>query len=188
MGITNICNLLQVGTNQLHCAVNGEQWQQWWQPRSGTMIPLTRTGCVTGIVVIIIIVTTVSAYVAAAVPDRIVAVAAVVVGTSPSAALIVVLPMSEGCAPLPLMPPMPPPPPMPPLPTPMRRQCTTLSTPPRELVQSGRIAVRRREKKGVWQFFLPQPPPPQPPPPAVIVQAGIAPAFAGAVMVTDKVG
>ena len=75
LGITNICNLLRVGTiNQWHCAAEGEQWQQWqqWrQQRSGTMIPLAQQGCVTGVVVVIIIVlVTALAYVAEAVPGH----------------------------------------------------------------------------------------------------------------------
>ena len=110
------------------------------------MIPLARAGCVTGIVVVIIIVSvTVSAHVAA-----------VPVPPLPPLSLSSFR-SSEGCVP----PPLPPP-------TPMGWQCTTSSTPMREPVQSGRIAVRHREEEGGWQFFLPPPlPPPPPPPPSV---------------------
>jgi hypothetical protein len=46
--LSNICDLLRVGTNQRHCAAGGEQWQQGRQQRrqqrSGTTIPLARQG------------------------------------------------------------------------------------------------------------------------------------------------
>jgi len=135
VGITNICDLLGVGTNQRYCAVDSEQWQQRRQQRSRTATPLARQGCVTGVVVVIIIVSvTGSAYVAAAVPGHVIAVAAVVAGATPLAALIIVFPIVGR-----MHAPPPPPPPLP-----MWGQCTASSTPPQELKQSGRITVRRR--------------------------------------------
>ena len=61
----------------------------------------------------------------------------------------------------------------------MQRQCTTSSTPQRELVQPGRIAVcgdSFRHHCHLRRTF------------AVIVRAGIAPAFASAAMIFDNVG